>query len=221
MKTSKIKLLALVCALGLAPATNSLRAAAAAEVNSDIQSSGAVTVSNGDQTTVENTTRADATVTVDLGGSNKPETPSAPEKPEPTQPPPTPPAKPEQPEKPEQPARPERPSPGLKISAEVHKALEAMKQSRDAYLRSQADLRLKLKTASDEERTAIRAEIREKREAFLEAQKQAREESRQQIAQIKASLKEHAEVLSDARAEAKAEMKAEAKARLQGRRGGE
>lgn len=86
--------------------------------------------------------------------------------------------------KPESPGRPGRIEPPVEVSALV----DRFQSARETYLREQRELRIRLKSASEEEREAIRAEIRESLERWKEQHRQFALETKVQAQHLKETL---------------------------------
>jgi Skp family chaperone for outer membrane proteins len=88
-------------------------------------------------------------------------------------------------------------------AGKVLKLQQEMEAAKTKFLDDQNNLQLKLREAKAAQRDLIRAEIRDKREAFLEQQREQREELKQRIAELRDSLPSHGDVIDAAKEQAK------------------
>ena len=96
------------------------------------------------------------------------------------------------------PPRTERP----KLPPEVFARIERFKLDARAYLARQEALKKQLQGANDKERAAIREQLKELREHWLERAKEMRKEYKERQAELADKLTEYRELLNDVRATA-------------------
>lgn len=96
------------------------------------------------------------------------------------------------------PVRPER----LNLPPEVLARIERFKQDARAYLARQEALKKQLQGANDRERAAIREQLKELREHWLERAKEMRKEYKERQAELADKLTEYRELLNDVRSTA-------------------
>jgi hypothetical protein len=93
------------------------------------------------------------------------------------------------------PSRPERPN----LPPEVQARVERLKQEARAYLARQQLLKKQLQGASDKDRAAIRAQIRELQQEWSEQAKALRKEFKERQAELADKLPAYRELLDNAR----------------------
>lgn len=97
--------------------------------------------------------------------------------------------------------RPDRPE-RISLPPEVRARIERFKQDARAYLAQQEALKKKLQGANDKERAAIREQLKELREQWLERAKEMRKEYKERQAELADKLTEYRELLNDVRSPA-------------------
>jgi hypothetical protein len=102
--------------------------------------------------------------------------------------------RPDMPVRPDRPERPERPP----LPPELKALLEKFETAREEYLKEQAELFKQLRGATEADREAIRAQIKEKREIWIEKTKEVREEIRKRLEELKDKLPTRREILDNA-----------------------
>ena len=93
------------------------------------------------------------------------------------------------------PSRPERPN----LPPELQARIERFKQDARAYLARQEALKKQLQGANDKERAAIRAQIRELQQQWLEQAKTLRKEFKERQAELVDKLPAYRELLDNVR----------------------
>lgn len=101
------------------------------------------------------------------------------------------PERPGLPGRPDRPTVPERPTPAKDVK-DLVKDFQAARQS---FLQQQQELQRQLKTANDEQRAAIRAQLKENMQAWLEEQKSQMKDLREQAKEIRDNLPSIKEVI--------------------------
>ena len=123
----------------------------------------------------------------------------------------------EGPERPSVSERPELPV-GEGISLTIRERLQEFHQKREEYLQQQRELARQLRGASQDDLEAIRARIREQRQAWLEEANRIREQARERVQQLREELPRHQEMIDAARERARERVE-EARERALERRG--
>lgn len=96
------------------------------------------------------------------------------------------------------PARPERPN----LPPEVQARIERFKQDARAYLARQEALKKQLQGANDQDRPAIREQLKELREQWLERAREMRKEYKERQAELADKLTDYRELLDSTRSPA-------------------
>jgi len=113
----------------------------------------------------------------------------------------------ERPERPERPDRPKRPEHVRDIPKAVlqhapdalKKMIHRLEEARHAYLERQKELLKQARNATDEEKEAIRDQLKDNREGFLERTQTLRREIHQRVHELRDKLKDRREVIDAAR----------------------
>ena len=93
------------------------------------------------------------------------------------------------------PVRPERPD----LPPQVKARVERFKLDARSYLAKQEELKRQLQGANDEQRTAIRENLRQLREQWLERARELRQEQQERRAELEMKLRDHKEVFDELR----------------------
>lgn len=107
------------------------------------------------------------------------------------------------------PSRPERPT----LEPEVRDRLERFKLEARAYLAQQEALKKKMYGANEQERAALRQQLRVLREAWLERAREMRQEYRDEKQRLERRLPGHRELFDDLRNDANDQLKSETRSR--------
>jgi hypothetical protein len=88
------------------------------------------------------------------------------------------------------------------LPLEVQDRLVKFERMREAYLAEQKDLQRRLRGAAEQDRDQLRAQIRERREAWLEQAKAYRRSAQERLDELKEALPGHRDALDAAREQA-------------------
>jgi hypothetical protein len=93
------------------------------------------------------------------------------------------------------PVRPERPG----LPPEVQARVERFKLDARSYLARQEELKRQLQGANDEQRAAVRENLRQLREQWLERARELRQEQQERRAELETKLRDHKEMFDELR----------------------